>query len=40
MEPHSKRARIDDGSDDISEQTVAHIVATINDPDGMVGPEV
>nr|XP_026491863.1 histone acetyltransferase KAT2A [Vanessa tameamea] len=34
-----KRRRLDDGADDVSERTVADIVATISDPNYMCGPD-
>lgn len=37
----AKRRRIsDDNGDDVSDRTVAEIVATINDPNYMCGPDV
>ncbi|KAE8747322.1 hypothetical protein FOCC_FOCC005965 [Frankliniella occidentalis] len=39
LEPHAKRARIEDSCDDVSDQTIAQIIATINDPSCMAGPE-
>lgn len=34
-----KRPRVDDFCDDVSEQTIAQIIATISDPNCMAGPE-
>ncbi|XP_034238428.1 histone acetyltransferase KAT2A isoform X1 [Thrips palmi] len=36
---HAKRARLEDSIEDISDQTIAQIIATINDPSCMAGPE-
>lgn len=38
-EPHQKRARVEESLDDVSDQTIAQIIATINDPSCMAGPE-
>ncbi|XP_045453626.1 histone acetyltransferase KAT2A [Melitaea cinxia] len=35
----AKRRRLDEGGDDVSERTVADIVATISDPNYMCGPD-